>query len=122
VNPLPLVGPLVSTATVGLGFVARITTVPLDVGSRQGSGMSHKKHWAKIFVRAIDSYTPKINGIRPPTRNPSTPMNIPEGTHTDDLQVTDLGRDSLAIIEVEQDLPLQLTVLTLFGREGQYAT
>ncbi len=108
-----------TSCLVGIGFPKRIKTVPLDVGGDGGTGSGELKHWAKIYVRTVDSYIPKINGTRPPTRSPATPMNEPEGSATDDIQVTDLGRTRLAQITIEQDLPLRLTILSLFGIEGQ---
>jgi len=108
-----------TSCLVGIGFPKRIKTVPLDVGGDGGTGSGELKHWAKIYVRTIDSYIPMINGKRPPTRSPSTPMNEPEDAKTQDIQVTDLGRTRLAQITIEQDLPLRLTILNLFGIEGQ---
>lgn len=108
-----------SIALVGLNYIKRLVTLPLDVGSSGGSGSGNLKHWAKIFVRLIDSSIPLINGIRPPTRSPSTPMDNPEPTRTEDVQVTDLGRTRLAQITIEQDLPLKLEILNLFGIEAQ---
>jgi hypothetical protein len=106
-------------ALVGLAYTSRMKTLPLDVGSTNGTGSGNLKHWAKIYVRLIDSANPKINGIRPPTREAITPMNEVQPNLTVDLQATDLGRTRTAQITIEQDLPLQLTVLNLFGIEGQ---
>lgn len=106
-------------AIVGLSFKSRLKTLPLDVGSTNGSGLGNLKHWAKIYVRLINSANPKINGIRPPTREAITPMNEVQPNLTVDLQATDLGRTRNAQITIEQDLPLQLTILNLFGIAGQ---
>jgi len=108
-----------NTAVVGLNYPKRVKTLPLDVGSAQGSGSGNLKHWAKIYVRLVDSAIPIINGIRPPTRRPSTPMNEVEPNATEDVQVTDLGRTRKAQITIEQDLPVKLEVLNLFGIIGQ---
>lgn len=106
-------------AIVGLTYTSRLKTLPLDVGSTGGSGSGNLKHWAKIYVRVLNSAIPKINGIRPPTRAPSTPMNEVQPNETQDIQAADLGRTRAAQITIEQDLPLQLTILNLFGIEGQ---
>jgi hypothetical protein len=108
-----------TTAAVGINFPKRLKTLPLDVGSTQGSGSGNLKHWAKIYIRLVDSSIPLINGIRPATRRPSTPMNQAEPDTTEDVQVTDLGRTRNAQITIEQDLPLKLEVLNLFGIVGQ---
>ena len=106
-------------AIVGLAFTSRLKTLPLDVGSSNGSGSGNLKHWAKIYIRLIDSANPKINGVRPPTREAITPMNEVQPNATVDIQATDLGRTRTAQITIEQDLPLQLTILNLFGIAGQ---
>lgn len=108
-----------SLAIVGLSYTSRLKTLPLDVGSTNGTGSGNLKHWAKIYVRVIDSAIPKINGIRPPTREPATPMNEVQPNLTQTIQATDLGRTRNAQITIEQDLPLQLTILNLFGIAGQ---
>lgn len=104
---------------VGLGFAKRLITLPFDKGSATGSGASHFKKFNKILVRLLDSAKPKINGDRPPTRNPSTPMNTPELPRTEDVEVINLGWDREALITIEQDLPLSLTVVAIFGELGQ---
>ncbi len=108
-----------TNAAVGLRYTSRLKTLPLDVGSTQGSGSGNMKHWAKIYVRVVDSSIPKINGTRPATRQPATPMNQVEPNTTEDIQVTDIGRTRKAQITIEQDLPLKLEVLNLFGIVGQ---
>lgn len=104
---------------VGLGFDKEFITLPLDKGSRTGSGASHMKRWARVYIRLLDSAKPVINGNRPPTRKPATPMDTPELPRTEDVSVATLGWDTGAIIHVKQDLPLDLTVLALFGSLGQ---
>lgn len=108
-----------NTAVVGINYTKRFKTLPLDVGSSQGSGSGNLKHWAKIYVRLVDSAIPLINGTRPATRRPATPMNQAEPNTTEDVQVTDLGRTRSAQITIEQDLPVKLEILNLFGIVGQ---
>jgi len=104
---------------VGLGFTARAITLPIDQGSRTGSGASHKKRWNRIFVRVLDSAKPLINGQRAPTRNPVTPMDTPELPRTEDIDVGNLGWSEAAIVTIEQDLPLTLTLIAMFGSLAQ---
>lgn len=104
---------------VGLGFSKKIKTLPLDMGSQTGSGASHFKRYVNILVRVLTSAAPLINGMRPPTRNPATPMNTPEQPRTEDIEVVDLGWDRFAQVEIEQDLPLNLTVVAVFGSVAQ---
>ncbi len=104
---------------VGLGFSKKIKTLPLDMGSQTGSGMGHFKRFAEILIRVLESAAPLVNGMRPPDRNPSTPMDTPEQPRTEDIEVHDLGWDRFAQVEVEQDLPLNLTVVAIFGTVAQ---
>jgi len=104
---------------VGLGFSKKIKTLPLDMGSETGSGLSHFKRFTEILVRVLDSAAPLINGMRPPDRSPTTPMGTPEQPRTEDIQVHNLGWDRLAQVEIEQDLPLDLTVVAIFGDTAQ---
>ena len=112
------VGTLQTTATnvvAGLPYVSTFRTLPLDFGAPQGSGRPYEKRWVKIFVYLIDSHKPIINGVRPPTRHPSTPMNTAEPPASEFAQVLDLGYDLQAIVEVIQDLPISCMVGGIFG-------
>jgi len=104
---------------IGLGFNSMIRTLPLEMGSRTGTGAAHYKRYVNIYVRVLDSIAPMINGVRPPTRNPTTPMNTPEQPRTEDIKVANLGWDKHAIVTIEQDLPKPLTVVSLFGEVAQ---
>lgn len=104
---------------VGLGYSKKLITLPFDKGSATGSGAAHFKRYNKILVRVLDSAKPIINGDRPPTRNPSTPMNTAELPRTEDVEVANLGWDRSALVTIEQDLPLALTVIAIFGELGQ---
>ncbi len=108
-----------SQVTVGLKYEPTVVTLPFDKGDRAGSGMGRQKHWNKIFVRTLDSAKPKINGTRPPSRSPSTPMGTMEPLSSEDIIVHALGRDRYAQVTIVQDLPLPLTVLAIFGEIAQ---
>ena len=103
----------------GLGYVSRMQTLPFDRGSPAGSGKSAMKHRHRIFVRVLDSAKPIVNDVRPATRYPATPMDTREPNRTEDFHVANLGRDRHAFVKVEQDLPLALTVVAIFGEMGQ---
>lgn len=108
-----------SEVVVGLQYTPAMKTLPIDLGAPSGSGMSIRKHYNKIFVRILDSAKPLINGERPATRNPSTPMNTAEQPRTEDIKVVNLGNSRSAEIEIKQDLPLPLTVLAIYGDMSQ---
>jgi hypothetical protein len=104
---------------IGYKFQQKFVTLPTDFGSPTGSGASWNKRWNKIFVRLITSTKPLINGARPPERHPATPMDTPEPAATEDIQVVNLGYSRFEQITVEQDLPLNVRVLGLYGELGQ---
>jgi len=103
-------------AVVGLQFNCKMRTLPLVVETQNGSNAMYEKRWNKIYLRVLGSAKPIINGSRPATRHPTTLMDTAEPVQSEDIEIIDLGYDRLAIITVEQDLPLDLTVLGLFGK------
>lgn len=106
-------------AIIGFNYSKKFKTLPIDIGSPTGAASGLVKHWNRIFVRLLDSYMPLINGKRPPDRTPSTPLDTPELAVTDDIYVTESGRDRFGQIEIEQELPLSLMVVGIFGEMGQ---
>lgn len=104
---------------VGLKYVVKLTTLPTDFGSVAGSGAAWNKRWNKIYVRLLTSAKPLVNGVRAPERHPSTPMDTPEPAATEDFQVTNLGYSRFEQITVEQDLPLPISIIGLYGELGQ---
>lgn len=103
-------------AVVGLGFLRRMATLPVTLQTGEGSNAQYDKRWGSIVVRVLGSGKPKINGRRPATRHPSTPMNTAEPLRSEDIEVVELGHDRFAIITIEQDLPLSLSIVSLFGK------
>lgn len=109
-----------SEVLIGLPFTATLNTLPLATVLQIGqSTLAHTKRYNKIFVRLFESYYPVINGTRPPTRHPSTPMDTAEPAITGDIKVTNLGWSSDAQITIEQDLPLATNVAGIFGEAAE---
>lgn len=104
---------------VGVKYTAKLVTLPLDKGSQTGSAIPHKKGFGRIFVRLLDSALPLINGERPPTRNPSTPMNTPEPLVSAVIDVNRRGWDEEAQLTIEQDLPLNCIVTSIAAEVAQ---
>lgn len=112
------VGTLQKEATnvnFGLGFSSIAQTVPIDFATEGGSARLAMKRWAKLYVSIYASHKPLINGIRQPTRNPSTPMDTAEPAKTEYIETTALGYDRDAIVTIEQDLPVSCEVRAIFG-------
>ncbi len=104
---------------VGLPYRSSLKTLPIAYAGQDGTTMGHRKRWNKIYLRVLDSERPMINGKRPATRSPVTPMDERELSRTEDIQVVNLGWDQWAQVEIEQDLQVALTVSAIFGELGQ---
>lgn len=100
----------------GLPVTAVMETLPFDALGQQGSLAEFYKRWSSIYLRMFGSGRPLINGQRPPDRTPSTPMNTREPDRTEDIFVTELGWSLPTVNRVEQDLPVALTVLAVYGK------
>lgn len=104
---------------VGLNYTAKAITLPADWGSPVGSAAPMKKRWVKIGVRLINSTYPLINGHRPPTRLPSTPMEVRDPNKNTDAIVFGGGFDAYGQLTIEQDLPLPCMVAGVYGELDQ---
>ena len=102
-------------ADVGLKFTSTLQTLPVEGGNAAGSAQGVRKRFNEIYVRLHESFYPKINGIMPPVRTPSTGMGNPEPKTTGDVRVKNEGYDLEGKITVTQDLPGPTHVLSLFG-------
>ncbi len=99
----------------GLQYTPELEPLPMDKGAPTGSGSGWSKRWNRILLRVLNSAKPLINGTRPATRSPSTPMGTSQPLATEDIEVHQLGADLEASVSIKQDLPLPLTVLAIFG-------
>lgn len=108
-----------STIEVGLNYTAKAVTLPADWGSPAGSAAPMRKRWVKIGVRILNSTYPLINGKRPPTRLPSTPMGVRDPNRNTDAVVFGDGFDSYGQLTIEQDLPLPCIIAGIFGELDQ---
>ncbi|MCP4030259.1 MAG: hypothetical protein GY734_03310 [Herbaspirillum sp.] len=106
-------------AVVGLKFTPKIVSLPLDKGSQTGSAIAHAKKYNAIVVGLLDSAIPLVNGERIPSRHPATPMGEIEPLTSGQISQIELGWTDDAIVTIEQDLPLPLTVLYIGGDTAQ---
>lgn len=104
---------------VGLNYTAKAVTLPADWGTPIGSAAPMKKRWVRIGVRLIDSAYPLIDGNRPPTRLPSTPMGLRDPDITADAIVFGNGPNNSGQLTIEQDLPLPCMVAGIYGELDQ---
>ena len=116
---LPFAGDSATTASVGLIYTGTLRTLPLDGGVMYGTSAGLKKSRNKIFVRLLPgSNVPLVNGQRPASRYPITPMNtnspIPGGEW--DWWIINPGFDRYARVEITHNVPFQCDVAAIFGR------
>lgn len=105
---------------IGLKIDSIIRTLPVaDDIANIGTTRSMRKRFSEIGVRIIESWPPKINGWRAPSRRPATPMGEVEPAKTENVVVSNSGWDQDAQITIEQDLPLRTEVAGWFGRIQQ---
>lgn len=109
---------LESTGTVvvvGLGYTPELETLDLDGGSVSGTGSSTMKRRNKIYVKVLESGLPLINGARGNDRLASTPMGSADPPISGAIEVVGSHWDRVAVVNVQQDLPLPLVILSIFG-------
>lgn len=104
-----------SNVIAGLGFDSELELLDYDSGSETGSGLALKKRRNNIYVKLLESGVPLINGERGLDRTPSTPMGTPEPYISGTIEFLGLGWDREANVNIKQDLPLPLTVLSIYG-------
>ena len=105
-----------SVVLVGLKYRSRFVSLPITppTGAATASKVALKR-WNKLVVSLLASTRPLINGVRPPDRSPSTPMNTAEPARTEYVKVAMLGYDFDAQITIEEDLPISTTINGIFG-------
>lgn len=101
---------------IGLKAPCLLLTLPKAGGNRAGTAQGTLRRNVEVFVRLLTSTRPELNGVRPPDRTPSTPMDTPEPLESTDVKVMDLGYDLFGRVEVYEDVPKDVQVLGLFGK------
>lgn len=101
---------------IGLRAPCLLLTLPKSGGNQAGTAQGTLRRNVEIFIRLLTSTRPFLNGVRPPDRTPSTPMDTPEPLQSDDVKVMDLGYDLFGRVEVFEDIPKDVQVLGLFGK------
>ncbi len=102
-----------SNIYAGKQILSKMVTLPPDVP--QGQIRSWKKRWNKIWALMHLSAPPIINGTRPPDRTPSTLMDTPEPLVSKQYQVVNLGWDEQGQVTLEENLPVAMKVLAIYG-------
>lgn len=118
-EPQTVSGGAVTAAVSGTALYAgimvhsKVTTLPPDVPQEQIR--SWKKRWSKVWALLHLSAPPIINGVRPPDRSPSTPMDTPEPFSSRAYTTASLGWDENGQVTVEENLPVPMNLLAICG-------
>lgn len=110
-------------AAVGLRFDIRAATLPLEEGNPAGSAQASKRRWVEVVSRLADSTLPLLNGYRAGGQN----VILPDGVTLEDAILTgdfNVRSDGYAdgVVTIEQDKPLPIRVLGLFGKATEKHT
>ena len=100
----------------GLGFLPEIETIPEMLDTKEGSTRAHMKRYSEVDVHLQDSPRPIVNGQDTYRRSPVTPMDTREENHTEIVEITNVGWDNDAVINVQQPLPLKMTIAGVGGK------
>ena len=103
------------TVVAGLSFVSTLITLPVSIVGQGGTNRQMPKRFSKVYVALNSSALPHINGILPPDRTPSTPMNTAEPKKTQVVGVNTEGWDDEAQVIITQQLPLPTRILSIMG-------
>lgn len=104
-----------TAAVIGLQYIAEMELLDIDGGSNTGSGRAEKKRWNKVYVELFESGVPLINNRRGNDRSEDSLMDTLEPLITGPIVTTAIGWDRDARINVKQDLPLPLIVISVYG-------
>ena len=100
---------------VGLPYVARLVTHPVETLNLADNITPKLKRWNKIFARMLFSIPPVINGVRGGTRTAPTPMGLKEPNKTEDIEIATVGWDRDAKVTIEQDMPFYTEITGIYG-------
>jgi hypothetical protein len=101
---------------IGLKAPCLLLTLPKSGGNPAGTAQGTLRRNVEVYIRLLTSTRPFLNGVRPPDRTPSSPMDLSEPLQSDDVKVMDLGYDLFGRVEVYEDIPKDVQVLGLFGK------
>lgn len=109
-----------SKVTIGIQMISTMVTMSLGTTVQYvGTARPMTKRFNKLYARITASWMPILNGKRPPTRHPATPMGEMEPPRTETIKVANLGWDRDGRISVVQDLPVPTEVAGIFGELSQ---
>ena len=98
----------------GLKIESKIVTLPPDVAQEQIR--SWIKRWLKIWILVNGSQPPKINGDRvSAAAAEQDDVILPDGLENSAFKISNLGWDDNGQLTVEEDTPVEMKVLAIYG-------
>lgn len=107
------------SVVVGLTYLARVVTLPLEGGDPTGTSQGKAVHWSEVAVRLNESARPKLNGERAGFGKPFGPsFDALEALLTADVRASTLEVSEGGQITIEQEEPYRTEICGLFGQAG----
>ena len=111
----------VVNAFIGHKYVAKATTLPIEAGNPQGTAQGTKRHFNRIFAEIVNnSAVPKLNGYRAKVETDED--NILDARIDGQIEVRNEGTLERGVIVIEQELPLETEVVSVYGKATGSAT
>jgi len=108
-------------AYIGHKYTAKATTLPIEMGNPAGTGQGTKRHFNRIFAELINqSAVPTINGYRAKVETDED--NILDARIDGQIEVRNEGTLERGVIVIEQELPLETEVVSVYGKATGSAT
>jgi hypothetical protein len=107
--------PSAEEVEVGIAYTSYLKTMRPEVETKGGTSQGRRKRWVKIQVRVYETLGAKILGEIIPFRSAAHDMDEPPPVFSGIIEKTNLGWDLDGQIEITQDQPLPITILSIMG-------
>ena len=108
-------------AFIGHKYQAKATTLPLEIGNPQGTGQGTKRHFNRIFAELVNnSAIPRLNTYRAKVETDED--NILDARIDGEIEVRNEGTLERGVIVIEQELPLETEITSVYGKATGSAT
>ena len=105
----------VHTAFVGLPYIPRGRTMPVDITVRGTTGQGLRKRWANLRARLIGTACLVMQNETVPFRQPHMPTGQGVAPFTGDREVMAMGHDRYGYISFTVPQPLPCTIIAVYG-------
>jgi hypothetical protein len=109
------IDPSAEEIEIGIAYTSYLKTMRAEVETRGGTSQGRRKRWAKVQVRVYETLGAKILGETIPFRSAADDMDEPPPLFTGIIEKINLGWDLDGQIEISQEQPLPMTILSIMG-------